>query len=377
MIIGVDGNEANVKNRVGVNVYAFELLRSIYQLQKGKVKKTEFLVYLNSAPLPDMPPQSDFWKYIVLPNRRLWVITRLMPHLFSSFLSEKGLDLFFTPSHYAPPLLPMPKICSIMDLGYLEFSDQFRKYDYWQLRLWTAWSIVTSKAVITISNASKRDIVRRYPQSRGKTRTTLLAYDKKKFHQIVTGKKEIKKKYRIPGNYLLFLSTLKPSKNIQGLVRAWSMVESKHPSTTLVIAGKKGWLYADIFDSVRELGLVKRVIFTDFIPEEDKPALIAGAKCFVLPSFWEGFGLDVLNAFGCGVPVIASSRGSLSEVVGNAGILFDPEDTRNLASAIEKVLSMNKKEYNKMVTKGLAQAKHFSWKKTARQTLRIFESIIK
>jgi len=119
------------------------------------------------------------------------------------------------------------------------------------------------------------------------------------------------------------------------------------------------------------LGLTDKVVFTDFVPEEDKPALINGAKVFVLPSFWEGFGLDALNAMAAGVPVIASNIGSLPEVVGDAGILVDPNNVSEITSAIDKVLSMNKSDYNSMVEKGVAQAKKFSWEATARETLNI------
>ena len=119
------------------------------------------------------------------------------------------------------------------------------------------------------------------------------------------------------------------------------------------------------------MGLQDRVIFTDYIGEADKPALIAGAKAFVLPSFWEGFGLDVLSAMAAGVPVIVSKVGSLPEVVGAAGIFVDPNSTNSIASGIRKVLSMSKLEYNELVKRGIAQAGKFSWEKTAKKTLEV------
>ena len=373
MRIGIDGNEANIKRRVGVNVYAFELLRSIYQLQTEKSVKEEFTIFLKSVPLPDLPPESDFWHYQILPDRPLWVVTSLLSHLFFNYFSNKRLDLFFTPSHYAPPLTLIPKICTIMDLGYLEFSDQFTKYDYWQLRLWSAWSILTSKRILAISKASKRDILRHYPSSQGKVTVTYPAFDKNIFNQGTKVEKKILKKYRIQGKYILFLSTLKPSKNILGLLTAWKYIESQFPDTKLVIAGKKGWLYGDIFIRTKELGLTKRVIFPDFVSEDDKPSIIAGAKVFVLPSFWEGFGLDILSALSCGVPVTCSSRGSLPEVVGDAGLMFNPEDPSEISEKISYILRMSKKDYNKLARSGAKQADKFSWGATASETLKIFE----
>jgi glycosyltransferase involved in cell wall biosynthesis len=125
------------------------------------------------------------------------------------------------------------------------------------------------------------------------------------------------------------------------------------------------------------LGLEKKVIFTDFVPEEDKPALIAGAKVFCLPSFWEGFGLDVLNAMACGVPVVVSKIGSLPEVAGEAGIYINPKSIKSISQGIKRVLSMDKLEYNKLVEKGLFQVQKFSWEKTVRETLNILEEIKK
>jgi glycosyltransferase involved in cell wall biosynthesis len=261
-----------------------------------------------------------------------------------------------------------------MDLGYLVFSGQFKKYDFWQLTLWSAYSILVSKAVISISNSTKKDIVRHYPFASKKTHVTLLAYDSKSFNLDVPEKdvRRIRNTYSIVNDYILYLSTLKPSKNVEGLLEAYAKIKD---APTLVIAGKKGWLYESIFERVQKLGIEKKVIFTDFIPDDDRAPLIAGAKLFVLPSFWEGFGLDVLNAMACGVPVVCSNVGSLPEVAGDAGILVDPYNTDSIKEGIEKVLSMNPSEYNKIVDKGLTQVKKFSWEKTARETLKILENV--
>src|SRR3989344_8807151 len=133
MLIGINGNEANIKNRVGVNVYAFELLRNIAKLQDEWKSKHKIVVYLKEKPLSDLPRESSFFKYKVIPGSHLWILTKLTPNLL--FDREKP-DVFFSPSHYIPPFLAIPQVCSIMDLGYLKFSEQFKFYDFWQLRLW-------------------------------------------------------------------------------------------------------------------------------------------------------------------------------------------------------------------------------------------------
>ena len=373
MLIGIDGNEANIERRVGVNVYAYELLRNIYELQGEWEARHRLVVYLNHPPLEDLPKENDRFKYKVIPGKGLWIIKNLMPSLF---LARDRPDVFFTPSHYVPPLAPMPRVCSIMDLGYLEFPAQFKKYDYWQLKYWSAWSISVSKKIIAISESTKRDILKQYPLARDKVVITYLGYDREHFNARVSiSQVKDSNKYSIGLPYILFLSTLKPSKNIENLLVAWKLISNRFPRTLLVISGKKGWLYEAIFRMTKSLGIEKRVVFTDFVPEEDKPALISGAKLFVLPSYWEGFGLDVLNAMACGVPVVVSDRGSLPEVAGNAGIVVDPKDPQSIARGIAKVLSMPGAEYNNLVKKGFSQVSRFSWEDTARKTIKILEEI--
>lgn len=374
MLIGIDGNEANISSRVGVNQYGWELLKSIHEILSKNPTKHKVIVYLKNPPLSDMPKETEFWNYRVLPGGGLWIIRRLMVDLF---LNTSRPDVFFTPSHYLPLFSPIPMVCSIMDLGYLEFSAQFKKSDFWQLKYWSAWSISISKAIIAISESTKRDIVRHYNFASKKTSVTLLGYDKQKFNTNIKQEdvRRVINKYSIVSEdgYALFLSTLKPSKNVIGLLEAWKEVAGVYNGLKLVIAGKKGWMYEEIFSKVCELDLVDQVIFTDYVDEEDKPALISGAKVFVLPSFWEGFGLDSLNAMACGVPTVVSNVGSLPEVVGDAGILVDPYNISSIASGILKVLKMNKIDYEMQVKKSLVRAKDFSWENTAIQTLKILE----
>jgi len=372
MIIGIDGNEANVEKRVGVNQYAFELLKNIHKLQDEWKGKLRFIVYLKNEPRKDLPRQNSYWQYKVIKGRGLWIISKLMPDLF---LNREKPNVFFTPSHYLPPFAPCPMVCTIHDLGYLKFSEQFKKYDFWQLRIWSAISIFISKAIIAVSNSTKKEIVRHYPFASKKIFVTHHGYDKSRFN-IEISKNDVRRvrdKYAIVNDYVLFIGTLKPSKNIEGLLEAWKLLVQKRPKIRLVIAGKKGWLYDSIFKKASKPRFKDSVIFTGFISEEDKPALIAGAKLFVLPSFWEGFGMDVVNAMACGTAVVVSRVASLPEVVGQAGVLVNPEDPEDIARGMSKVFDMDRVKYNGLVKKGLSRVKRFSWEKTARKTLAILE----
>jgi len=199
-----------------------------------------------------------------------------------------------------------------------------------------------------------------------------LGYDQKSFQFPISDSriKQTRDKYKISGDYLLFLSTLKPSKNIEGLLEAFKKLKK----VKLVIAGKKGWLFEKIFKRVKDLGLEEKVIFTDFVDEEDVPALMAGAKAFVLPSFWEGFGIPVIEAMAVGTPVVVSQAGSLPEIIADSGLSVKAEKSEEMAKAIEKIIN-NQELSHELREKGLARVKKFSWEKCAQKTLLVLEKI--
>jgi len=366
MIIGIDGNEANVAQRVGSNQYAYELLKAISAKRIGH----RVVVYLRDQPLPDMPKPGDNWQYRVIKPRKFWTQFRLPLDLY---LHKPRSDVFFTPGHYAPRWSPVPTVITVMDLGYLWFPEQFTKKDLYQLTTWTERSIKSASHIFAISESTKNDIIKAYKIDPEKITVTYPGYDEERFNTGVKDQesKRVKEKYNIKSDYVLFLSTLKPSKNIEGLLEAFKHIISHVSHITLVIAGKKGWLYETILQKVKDLGLERRVIFTDFVSDKDVPALMAGARVFVLPSFWEGFGIPVVEAMACGVPVVVSNAGSLPEVIGGAGIIVDPYDSEDIARGIKEALS----DKNKLEQRGLKQVKKFSWEVCGQKTLDVLEKI--
>ncbi len=373
MIVGIDGNEANSGKKVGVHQMAFEILWGLYKLEDTKKRANKYIIYLKNPPSDDLPRENSYWNYKIISGQRLWMLTKLMPDL----IRKHEPDVFLSLSHYLPLFAPMPMLCCITDLGYLKFTAQFKKYDYWQLKVWTAISVIVSKYIISISNSTTEDIVRHYPFAKNKVKTVHLGPDDKIYNKNLSKEYISKtlKNYRISKNYIVFLSTLKPSKNIEGLIEAFSTVR-KHHSVQLVIGGKKGWMYNSIFKKVKEMSLENDVIFTDWLPDKERAAVMAGAKIFVLPSFWEGFGIDVLNAFSCGIPVIVSNVASLPEVAGKGGLYADPNKTAEIADRIENVLNMSSSEYNNLVHKGTLQLQKFSWDKTAKGVLNMLEKAV-
>lgn len=363
MLIGVDANEANLtRTRVGVNQYAFDLLHALYHQKTPH----HFVIYLKTPPLDDLPQSRSNWTYRAIPFPKLWTQTRLPWDLFTH---RPRPDVFLSLTHYAPRWSPLPTVVAVMDLGFLQFPQQFTRSDFNQLKSWTDYSVRQATKIIAISEHTKKDIVSAYNIDPAKITVTYLGFDRQLFKP--TYRPEVLKKYDIKKPYFLFLGSLKPSKNVEGLIRAFSQLDAPHH--TLVISGKKAWLYDQIFILVQQLGLQNRVVFTDFVAEAEVPVLMTSAAAFAMPSFYEGFGIPALEAMACGTPVIVSKVASLPEVAGPAGIYVDPYLPSDIASGLNLALGPDRQKYIRL---GQAQAARFSWTTCARQTLSVLESAV-
>lgn len=362
MRIGIDGNEANVKNRVGSGTYAFELLK-----QFAKNRQHNFTVYLKEKPLADLPKETENFEYLVFGPKKLW--TQFALPIKLTFGPK--IDVFFSTAHYGPRFTRIPYVVTIHDLSYLHFPQMFKKDDLLQLTTWSKYSIQGSTHIIAPSKMTKEDIVKNYKVPSSKITVTYEGYDKSRFKPQPEARINlVKKKYKIGGDYIIFVGTLQPRKNVERLIEAYSRLKQ---NIKLVIAGKKGWLYESIFSKVKELNLGDNVIFTGYVFDDELPALIAGAKAYILPSLWEGFGIPVIEAQACGVPVVVSSTSSLPEIVGESGLLVDPESVDSIASGIKKALDETRIN---LVQKGFENVKQFSWETCAKETVKVLTGVI-
>lgn len=365
MIIGIDGNEANVQRKVGIGEYAFELLKQFEQFripasQRGE-QNLEFRIYLKNKPREEMPKEREGWKYRVIGPKKFWTQFALPLELFF----HKRPDVFFTPSHYAPRFSPIKTAISVMDLSYIHFPQLFKRSDLYQLKNWTAYSIRNASKVFTISKASKDDIIKTYRISGQKVVVTYPGIKK------LSNMAAKNNKLTIEGEYILFVGTLQPRKNISRLIEAFSKIKK---GVSLVIVGKKGWLYDEILEAPKKFNVENRVKFLDFIEDEDLPQLYKKALCFVLPSLYEGFGLPVLEAMKYGCPVVTSNISSLPEAGGDAVLYVNPLDVEDIRKSLELIIN-NSELRHKLIKKGYEQVKKFSWEKTARETLKALEGL--
>jgi glycosyltransferase involved in cell wall biosynthesis len=291
---------------------------------------------------------------------------------------RQGVEVAHVP-YFASPLFPTtPTVVTVHDL--IPMLLPAYRGSIW-VGLYTLLVAVAAKRadmVLTDSQASKWDIVRLLDIPAERVRVIYLAVDD--IYQPVLDEHHLaatRRKYGLPESYLLYLGGFDQRKNVPTLLNAFAQL-AKDSRAFLVVAGKlpeKGTdFFPDPWPIVEKLGIGERVVFTGWVAEEDKPALYSGARALVFPSLYEGFGLPPLEALACGTPVITSSRGSLPEIVGEGGLLLEPDDVEGLAGAMEKLLN-DDTLWEDLRQRGLAHAARFSWEKTARETLAVYREV--
>lgn len=366
MKIGIDARSIG-SNATGFGTYTYNLLSELKKIDR---KNQYSLFFCNAA-----ETRLGFGKKIIVPSSHfpeLWENTRL----YWAAKKEK-IELLHCTGYPVPIFGKFKKVFTIHDLSPMivpQFFSGHRVTAYWQMAL--KLGAKAADAIITDSENSKKDIIKLLGVS-GKKITVIPLAAGRQFKSLKKAdRKKFEKRFVFAGNsFLLFVSTIQPRKNLDALLKAFALLKNKGRKEKLVVAGEKGWKTKSVFDLVKSLGLEKDVVFLGFVQEKKLVELYNFARVFIYPSFYEGFGLPPLEAMQCGCPVITSNNSSLPEVVGKAAILINPNDEKEIAMQIERVLTDNKLR-GRMVSLGLKQAKKFSWKKTAEKTLQVYERVI-
>lgn len=292
-----------------------------------------------------------------------------------------GKGTYIFPRFVDMPLLFNKSALVIYDISFELFKEYSDERNAIFLSRGIKRSLKNTQKVITISQNARREIIDFYKFPAGKVTVATPAVDPIHFYRRDEQQiEEVKRKYKIKGNYILALSNLEPRKNLDGLVDAYcSLPISVTDKTGLLLVGVNGWKTEELFDKI--VGKVKEGynIFrpSHYVEDEDKAVIISGAKLLVYPSHYEGFGMPPLEALACGVPVITADNSSLPEVVGKNGKMIKSTDTKGLAKAIEDALENNSELAKKTRAAGPAQAENFSWVNSAQVFLDVVEEISK
>jgi len=367
MIIGIDGRRPS-EFKTGISYYLENLLRELTKLDSENTYK---LLGLKTG------LKSKNLKVYSLSRRKGRLIGFLWKTIgwprFEKLI--KGCDLGFFPNFVIPPTKITKKILTIPDLAFVYYPGFIEQKNLKYLERFVKGSAEKASKIITISDHTKNDIIKHFGIPPLKIITTHLAaapdfkpVEKEKSKKLVT------QKYKIKKDYLLFVGTLEPRKNIETLIKAFSRLMLIRKKYQLVICGSRGWYWEGIFKLIRKNYLTGDVKVLGYVSQKDLPLLYSAADLFAFPSFYEGFGLPVLEAMSCGTPVVCSNTSSLPEIAGEAAIYFNPFDTSELAARISEVLT-NEPLRQKLIAAGLEQAKKFSWEKTAQKTLAVIKRV--
>lgn len=382
MKILVDIRPLMDKKYSGVAEYTWRLLSALLNIDQAN----QYFLFCNS--LHDISQRLPNFKQ---PNVKV-IITRWPNKIFNYFflwpfrrphfdkLTKEKIDIFFMPHlHFVAWSKNVKSFLTIHDLSFLINKQWFS----WRKNIWHKCVNVKTlvkrfNKIIAVSESTAQDLIALTKVESTKISIIYSGLDEsfKLIDKSDPRLQAVRQKYNLIKPFILFLATIEPRKNVIGLIQAFELLKKKHQfqDLQLVLAGALGWKAKPIIKRLKDSIYKDDIILLNYIPAEVKPCLYNLAQVFAYPSFYEGFGFPPLEAMACGTPVVASANTSLVEIIGQAGILVEPYNPASLALALEQVLT-DEQLAKTLITRGLEQVKKFSWEKTAREYLKLFEEM--
>ncbi len=317
-----------------------------------------------------------------LDKKNKYILTTKSQHIEKADLIHYPyFDLFF---HSLPIRKKTKSVVTIHDVIPLIFPQEFPPGIRGKFRhLLQKKALESVDAIITDSENSKLDIISKLNINESKISVIYLAAPQKFRPQSQSNIKSTREKYKIPENYVLYVGDVNPNKNVLRLIESFERIHNRDKSLHLVLVGRAFGQTSNEAKAIKkriiDLNLQDRVSMKPNVPldpSDDIISIYSGAKAYIHPSLYEGFGLPILEAFSVGVPVVAGNSSSVPEIASDAAILVNPESVKDIANGLMKILTMNEVQREKMITKGLNQAKKFSWEKTAKQTIQVYEKVL-
>ena len=357
LVIGMDVRSFH-SAKTGKEWYTVSLLEALMDVDRSN----RYLLYTKyPVHIPNLPP--NFEVRVLRTHIALWHLAVLRD------LWRSGAQVWLATASYIIPALLFTRwprcVLVVHDLVAFLQTNRHLKKAVWIERVTLRLALRHSDQVVAVSKTTARDLERVFPWASARVHVVPEAarthFRPAEPAQIAA----VQERYGLPEQYLLFVGTLEPRKNLPRLIRAYATLPAdERARAPLVLVGKKGWYYDEIFQTVRELGVERDVRFLGYVPDEDLPALLSGATVFVLASLYEGFGLPLLEAYACGTPVISSNTPALVEVAGEGCVTVDPLDIRDIARTLTEVLSSESLRAG-MRAWGLERTHAFRWSTTA------------
>lgn len=366
MRIGIDARLI-FYHQAGIGQYILRLTQALAQIDRDDA----FVVFTSRKDKTFHVEQANF------KQQRLWTPSHhhLERWAMTFELAPFALDVLHSPDFIPPAWTRCPSVITMHDLAFMLYP-RFLTRD--SARYYGQVDLAARQAdhIIAVSQSTKRDTIRLLGVPESKI-TVIYEAAHPLFAPLAAdvARDFVRTRYDLPANFILFVGTIEPRKNLPTLLRAFKRLRENYKSdAVLAIAGKRGWLVEEVDRVIAELQLGDAVRFLGGVQNEELVYLYNAARVFVLPSFYEGFGLPPLEAMACGTPVIVSKVSSLPEVVGDAGLLVTPNDAEELAVAMSRVLG-DEKLRRELRDKGLVRAQIFSWQRAARETLAVYRQV--
>jgi len=376
MKIGIDIRTLLDARPSGVSEYVLNLLKEMFKLDTAN----EYRLFYNCfGDCPNLPEFKQANVKLIKYNYPNKVLNYLLFKIFNYPKLDKDLavDVFFMPHlNFIGLSVGAKSLLTVHDLSFLKYPEFFSaRKNFWHRLVKAKKLLKRFSLVIAVSENTKRDIVELGGINPDKVRVIYSGvgeeYKKLPLINYQFSVKRVRDKYNLPERFILYLGTIEPRKNVDGIIRAYNqlrVMSCELRDYKLIIAGARGWKSENIYREWDKSAFKNDIKFLGYVEPDDKIYLYNLASVFIYPSFYEGFGFPPLEAMACGVPVVASFASSLPEVVGDAALMVDPYNINDLAGALEKVL-VDENLKNKLIARGLEQAKKFSWRETARAYL--------
>lgn len=354
MLIGIDASRAVKQIRTGVEQYSREIIQSILSLDQ----KNEYRLYAQHLPRDTFSiGQNVNWK--IIKKRRLWSQVSL-----ATELKKSPPDVLFVPSHVIPFVSQVPSVVTIHDVAYKYFPQSYTFAQRNYLHFSTSVSIRRAKKVIVPSVSTLNDVLKEYPEGKGKIVVVPHGLNSRIFNT------EVKSERPIQDPYIFFVGRIEDKKNVRLLVEAFGLLAKEKKAVRLVLAGSNGHGFKNVQEAILALPKSIRacIVQPGYVPQYDLVRYMQHAEVFAFPSLYEGFGMPVLEAMAVGTPVVCSNSSSLGEVAGDAALLVPPNNPLSWAGALSRVINQPKLA-EEMKARGLKQAQKFTWERAAQQTL--------
>ena len=357
MKIGIDASRALIKKRTGTEEYSYRFIKSLTLLDTSKF---QIFLYVRNYEKTKLKFPENFSVKKINKNR-LWTQIGL-----SKEMKKNPIDVLFIGAHSVPFIHPENTVVTIHGLEYKYCPENYSLRERIMLEFNTLISVKWSKRIIVPSESTKRDLIRFYKVDSEKIRVIYHGVSSIKY-PVLSIKHNNRKSFDI-----LFIGRLEKRKNLVNLIKAFELFKTRYTLHVtrymLTIVGKEGFGFKEIKSMINQSLYKDDIIIKHYVSEEEKKELYQKAGLFVMISFYEGFGLPILEAISCGVPVICSNVSSLPEIAGEAGLLVDPNDIKQIAEAFEKIICKEDLK-NDMIKKGFENVKRFNWEKCVRETM--------